>query len=158
MSRLLALDLSSNVGHAILVRGRPPTFGTLQLFHPDRARRLGAFLVWLEEMYAVHGFDGIAWERPLLLRTDKVDKLEILYGLVGIAYAFAGKHDLPWREVTVQEAKHALTGKSNADKSEMLFAAVRVMGWKATNDHEADAGAVGLVAYDRLWPKAKVAA
>ena len=155
MSKLLALDLSLNVGHAILVRGAAPLFGTLHLEEagPDRAARLGMFLTWLDDVHAVHRFDAVAWERPIITPKDKVDKLEILYGLVGIAYAWAGQHRLPWREITIQEVKHALTGSSKADKEQMLYHARRTMNWRVTTDHEADAGAVGLVAYSRLWPK-----
>lgn len=150
--KLLALDLSSNVGHAILERGRVPLFGTLRLVG-DRATMLGRFGVWLDEFHMVHGFDSVAWERPLITPRDTVDKLEILYGLVGIAYAFAGARKLPHLEVTVQQVKFALTGKSNADKAEMVAAAMQVMNWKVANDHEADAGGVGIHAMGILNPR-----
>ena len=113
---------------------------------------LGTFATWLDEMHMVHRFGGVAWERPILTPKDKVDKLEILYGLVGIAYAFAGRHKLPYCEATVQEVKFALTGRSNADKSEMIAAAMKI-GWKPATDHEADAGAVGICAMAVLNPK-----
>lgn len=164
MSKLLALDLSTQVGHAIMVRGRVPLFGTLNLEEagPDRAKRLGMFLTWVEDVHAVHRFDGICWERPLLVPTDKVDKLETLYGLVGIAYGLAGKFNLPWREVSVDDAKAELCGsltkmvgekRKKMDKDDMLYHARRTMNWPVTTHHEADAGAVGLVAYSRLFPK-----
>ncbi len=157
MPKLLALDLASSVGHAVMERGRVPLFGTLRL-RGDRAQQLGEFLTWAEDMQAVHGFDGIAWERPLLKPTDKVDTLELLYGLVGIAYAIAGKHELPWREVDVKQVKITLTGKANADKVEMVAAAMKDFNWKVATDHEADAGAVGIWAFEQIWPKARVAA
>lgn len=154
MPKLLALDLSSNVGHAIMERGRPPMFGTLRL-RGDRAQQLGEFLGWADDMQTVHGFDAIAWERPLLKPTDKVDVLELLYGLVGVAYAIAGRHRLPWREVDVKQVKITLTGKANAKKEEMIAAAMNDLNWKVATDHEADAGAVGIYAYEQLWPKAR---
>lgn len=155
--KLHALDLSSNVGSAVMERGRVPLFQTRRLLG-DRAMMLGGFAMWLDEMHMVHGFDGVAWERPILTPKDKVDKLEILYGLVGIAYAFAGKHKLPWCEVTIQEVKQALTGRANADKDDMVAAAVSTFGWKVATDHEADAGGVGIHAMGILNPKRAVAA
>ena len=167
MSKLLAMDLSSSVGHAVFERGRVPLFGTLPLKGNDLAMRLGAFLVWLEDMRTVHRFDGIAWERPLLTPKDTVDKLELLYGLVGVAYAFAGKHKLPWEEVTVEDAKFALCGavtkldaggrRRKIDKDDMVAAAMKDLNWKVATHHEADAGGVGLCAYERLWPKREAA-
>lgn len=156
MPKLLALDLSSNVGHAVMERGRPPMFGTLRL-RGDRARQLGLFLEWLEEMRGVHRYDGIAWERPLLAPTDKVDTLELLYGLVGVAYAVAGKYELPWRECDVKQVKITLTGRANAKKEEMVAAAMTDWNWKVATDHEADAGAVGVWAFEQLWPKQRAA-
>lgn len=149
--KIHALDLSTSVGSAIMERGRPPLLQTLRLVG-DRAHMLGTFATWLDEMHMVHQFSGVAWERPILTPKDKVDKLEILYGLVGIAYAFAGRHKLPHCEVTIQEVKFALTGRSNADKVDMVAAAMK-MGWKPATDHEADAGAVGIHAMGILNPK-----
>ncbi len=107
---------------------------------------------FLDDMYFVEKFNGMAWERPILKPTDVVNTLELLYGLVGIAYGFAGMHNLPHCEVTVQQAKGTLTGDHQADKTAMFRAADLVMKWKVHNHHEADAGAVGLVGYETLWP------
>lgn len=150
--RLKALDLSTNVGHARLLKGTRPRFGTYLLTGPDLAWKLGGFQVWLEEQYTVDPFDALAWERPLIAPTDTVDLLELLYGLCGVCYAFVGKRRMPWREVTVVEAKLALTGKAKATKDEMLYAARRVVNWQVSDHHQADAGAVGVVAYEQLWP------
>lgn len=156
--KLHALDLSSSVGSAIMERGRPPLFQTLRL-DGDRAHMAGKLATWLDEMHMVHRFDAVAWERPLFVpKKDTVDKLEILIGLVGVAYAFAGKHKLPYCEVTIQEAKFALTGRGNADKADMVAAAMQTFNWKVANDHEADAGGVGIHAMGVLNPKRAVAA
>lgn len=153
MRKLLALDLSTAVGAAWLTtEGGPPRFATLYLQGPDLAWKIGQFQVWLEEQYMVDRFDGLAWEGQLLMPTDTVDLLNLLYGLAGICYGFAGKHKLPWQHVNVPDAKMALTGKGRASKPEMLHAARRVLNWRVDTDHEADAGAVGVVAIERLWP------
>lgn len=156
MPKLLALDLSSNVGHAVLERGRPPVFGTLRLVGKDLAGQMSGFLAFLEDAQALHQFDSMAWERPILTPRDTVAKLELLYGLVGIALAWAGRMDLPWRECPVQQAKITLTGRAHAKKDDMIAAALRA-GWKVADDHQADACAVGVWAFDQIWPKARAA-
>lgn len=157
MSLLGFLDLSTNVGHALVTRGQRPRFGTLVLEGPDLSWKLGQFRLWLDDWYAVHRFDALGWERPLLMPTDTVDLLELLYGLVGVTRSLAGVHRLPNIEVSVTDAKMALTGNGRATKEDMLHAARRGMGWRVDTHHEADAGAGGVVAYERLWPKARAA-
>lgn len=153
MRKLLALDLSTAVGAAWLTtEGGPPRFVTEYLRGPDLAWKIGQFQVWLEEQYMIDRFDAIAWEGPLLMPTDTIDLVKLLTGLVGICYGFAGKNKLPWREVSVTDAKIALTGRGKASKADMLHAARRVAHWPVNTDHEADAGAVGVVAIERLWP------
>lgn len=151
--KLHALDISSSVGSAVMERGRVPLFQTLRL-HGDQVEMGGRLLVWLEEMHMVHRFDAIAWEQPLFVpKRDTVAKLEMLIGLAGVVTGFAGKHKLPWCKVTVQEAKQALTGRANADKDDMVAAAVSTFGWKVATDHEADAGGVGIHAMGILNPR-----
>lgn len=150
--KIHALDISTSVGSAIMERGSPPMLQTLRL-DGDRARMAGRLATWLDEMHMVHRFDAVAWERPLFVpKRDTIDKLEILIGLVGVAYAFAGKHSLPWCEATVQEVKAALTGSSKADKLQMIAAAMK-LGWKPADDHQADAAGVGVVAMGILNPR-----
>jgi hypothetical protein len=150
---LLALDLSSNVGWAMFRSGRPPRFGTLEYGGQGKARIIGKFGDWLSDMHSVEPWQGLAWERPLLTPKDTVDKLEILYGLVGVAYAFAGsrRHPMPHLEVDVPTVKKRLTGKARAEKPEVIEACWK-LGWKVGTDHEADACGVGLCAYRRMWP------
>lgn len=162
MAKLLALDLSTHVGAAWFgERGVRPDFDSVKLEGSDLCFKLGQFQVWLEDQFAVDRFEALAWERPLITPTDTVDLLELLYGLVGTCRAFVGKqwlvhhNHIPWREVDVPTAKLALTGKAKATKDEMLYAARRTLNWPAQNHHEADAGAVGVVAYEMLWPKPK---
>lgn len=153
MAKLLALDLSTHTGWARFNGRAPPRFGTIVLEGPDMPWKHGQFLVWLEDAYFREPFEALAWERPLKLPTDDVPLLVWLIGLVGIASAFAGKHKLRWCDVDVKEAKKALTNKQNATKEEMLWHAERGLGWQVRDHHQADAGAVGGVAYGRLFPK-----
>ena len=159
--RLLGLDLSTSVGHALLERGKPPVFGTLRLpYAPEGepARRFAALQAWLEDYFTFPGFDAIAWERPILPRksgdlASTQDTLELLWGLAAIPWTFAGRHNLPHKHVNVKDVKITLTGRQDASKDEMVAAAMKVMHWKVANDHEADAGAVGVYAMNILNPR-----
>ncbi len=169
MSRLLSLDIATNVGHArFRGRGIVPTFGTLKLEGPDLTWKCGQLLEFLYDEYDREPFDGLCWERPILTPSDTVNLLELLFGLVGVVFAFIGDMrrreivNLAWCEVSVDDAKRALCGKlhkdvggkrKKVDKADMLHAARTTMNWRVVTDHEADAGAVGLVGYTRLWPK-----
>lgn len=162
-SRLLSLDLSNSVGWALLERGVRPRFGTLKLPpETDHGRRFIMLRDWLSEARSVMGFDAIAYEQPILPRKSgdlatTMNTLEFLWGLAAMVKAFASERGMRCEAVGVQEAKIALTNRQHATKEEMVVAAMRVMNWAVSNDHEADAGAVGLVAYERLWPKARAA-
>lgn len=163
MPKLLATDLSGNVGWSLLERGTHPRFGTLRL--PPGTAHGHRFVMlddWLSEARSVMGFDAVAYERPILPRKSgdlatTMETLEFLWGLAATVKTFASRRGIPCEGVGVQEAKIALTNRQHATKEEMVVAAMKVMNWKVANDHEADAGAVGLVAYERLWPKASAA-
>ena len=163
MSRLLALDLGTRIGWALLQRGTPPRFGTLDLPTAPEGEhqvRFALLHAWLVRLRNEPGFDALAFEQPILPRragelATTLDTLSLLWGLAAVAQLFAGQHDLPCQAVAVREAKKVLTDKALATKDEMVVAALKVMNWKVANDHEADAGAVGLVAYERIWPRAR---
>ncbi len=154
MGRLLALDLSSNIGWATFSPGGPPRFGTLAYEGQGKPRICGQFGDWLRDFYSVEPWDAMAWEEPFLKPGDKVDKIKILIGLVGIAFAFVGSrsHPMPYLEVQPKELKKRMTGRQDADKADVIKACWS-LGWKVGTDHEADACGVGLVAYRRIWPK-----
>lgn len=165
MPKLLALDLSTNVGWALLESG-PPTFGTLRL-HPaapgDHGRRFAQLHDWLDRTHTRLRLDALAYEKPILPRKSgdlatTMDTLTLLWGLTAVVQLFAGQRDLPCVGVPVQAVKKAITGKGTATKEEMVTAAVgKAWSWKVANDHEADAGGVGVVAYEQIWPKARAA-
>ena len=161
MARLLALDLGTRTGWALLQRGTPPSFGTLDLptanegEHQVRFAMLHAWLVRLRER---QGYEALAFEQRILPRragelATTMHTLTLLWGLAAVTQLFAGQQGLACEAVAVRDAKKALTDKALATKDEMVVAALQVMNWKVANDHEADAGAVGLVAYERIWPR-----
>ena len=161
MALMLALDLSTHVGHALLERGESPIFGTLDLppaAEGDHQARFAHLHRFLEKTRKETYFAALAFEQPILPRragelATTMHTLTLLWGLAAIVQLFAGQHGLPCLAVAVRDAKKVLTDKANATKDEMVVAAMQVMNWKVANDHEADAGAVGMVAYDRLWPR-----
>lgn len=158
MSTLLALDLSGGIGWALFAPGGPPRFGSLQLRGEGHAAIAGKFHDFLHDMYAVDPWQAMAWEEPWLKAGDKVDKMKILIGLPIIACGFANseRHKMPFTSVTPKEMKKRMTGRQDAEKVDVVNACWS-LGWKVKNDDEADACGVGLVAYRRLWPKARAA-
>jgi len=163
--RLLALDLSTNVGWAVMERGRTPEFGTERLPGPDagigviarQGRRYACLLDWLSTMRSRHGFEALAWERPILPHypgqlATTLETMALLWGLAAMAQLFAWRGGLRGIACPVDQAKIALTGSRFAKKADMVRAAWTVMDWPVANDHEADAGAVGLWAYEQLYP------
>lgn len=154
MSSLLALDLSGACGWSVFQPERPPRFGTLDWKGEGHARICAKFSDWLNDFYSVERFDACAWEAPFLAPHDKVDKIKILIGLVGVCLAFVGSrhHPMPYLEVPPKEVKKRMTGRSDADKRDVI-AACWSLGWKVGTDHEADSCGVGLCAYRQIFPR-----
>ena len=166
--RLLALDLGKRTGVCRMRRHQTPMFSTINLEkYPTLHERLGRFGDWLVGTQRTTPIDGIAWEGPLLMPWDKIDQLLLTYGLVAITRNFAWREGLPWCEVAVPDVKHAMLGASRAPKDTTkthgqrrteaklaMIAAAYKLGWhEVIDDHQADAGGVGLCAYSTLWPK-----
>jgi hypothetical protein len=158
MTKLLALDLSGDIGWAMFQAPGPPRFGTLSWRGQGILRIAGQFGDWLDDLYSIDPWDAMAWEAPWLQPGDKVDKMKILIGLPAICYRFAGsaRHPMPHAEVMPKELKKRMTGRQDAKKTDVIEACWD-LGWKVKNDHEADACGVGLVAYRRIFPKREAA-
>lgn len=165
MSKLLALDLSSNVGWALLERGQHPRFGTERLppaIGEDQGVRFDSLYEFLHAMRQEHDFAALAYERPILPRkagdlATTMDTLTLLWGLCTVVRLFAHQEGIPCRSCPVEQAKITLTGSKFAKKDDMVAAAMTTMNWKVADDHQADAGAVGVWAYEQLWPRVKAA-
>lgn len=165
MPKLLALDLAVGAtGWALFDGQGPPRFGTVRLNkHRDFTYAMATFQQWLEDQFIRTPWDALAWEEAILMPTDTPDKIKGAYGLVGVAAAFAGKHQMRWDTVTVQEVKEAVCGelwKDNGidgrrkmmDKADMVRCAREIWDWPVQTHHEADALGVGLIAYEAIWP------
>lgn len=162
MPSVLGLDLASHTGWC-LVSGMDcvPIFGWWDA--PDEKsgvyqKRYASLIFELEDLHAVHKFDGIAFECPLLVRGDKQNTVRLLTGFAVIVEMFAGLMSerlgrrFPCMEVSVQMVKLALTDNPYASKADMKHAAIR-RGWRVADADQADAGAVAFTAFANFWPE-----
>jgi len=157
--RLLALDTSTHVGYAYFsAPDVKPVCGTWRApksWSPeDYGKRFKAFHDWLCDMVTTFDPEVLAFEGPFLPRgsssfSSTEHTLRTLIGLASIAELIANLRSLRCFEVNVSTAKLALTGNGRAEKKDMIVAATR-RGWPVSNDHESDACAVAMVAYQAL--------
>lgn len=166
MTKLWALDLSTRAGHALFKRADDPApkFGTFKLPKAgpdDIAGRTLPLRFFLREMIALYRPDVLAFESPLILMGSKNDlammttaqTMRLQISLAGEVETTAKECAVPRvLEVATSSAKVALAGTARLGKDKkkaMLFAAIE-RGWAVADDHQADAGAVALVAYSSL--------
>lgn len=126
--RIAAFDLGSTMACA-----RDELGETHQTFDGDRARRLSFTWAWLVRM--VQGADLVVYERPFARGQAATRSLWGLAGAIEMAAYDAG---IPCLDIDPSTIKKWATGSGKADKEAMLRAA-RGMGYKGTNEHEADA-------------------
>lgn len=175
MPSLLALDLSTNTGWAWWKNcAQPPECGTEKLpktHDPaDYGRRTYHLDQWLQNFLMNHPIDAIAFEGPFIPRgmfqpRDGESSFETTVHAVRLQMALATIIETVatgWKkrciEVSTISAKVAMVGFGRKPKDEpkfdwkkaMLLAATR-QGYRVSNDHEADAVAVGKVAAAHLW-------
>lgn len=158
MSRVLALDCASNVGWALFNGPQAaPKFGT---WHAPRAYlfdNLGRSFVtletWLLDMLRVHRPDVIAFEAPLTLfvghERNGPEIVRLLIGMATVVELVATRARLRCIEVPVPTVKKRMTGTAWATKRDVVNAVVK-LGHLVEDDHQADAIAVALCAYDHL--------
>lgn len=163
----LFLDLSTRVGWAAFKDAADPApkFGTERLpkaYDPDDiAARTLPLRKWLRLMIDSIGPDVLGFESPLILMAGK-DELAMMTTAqtLRLQVSLAAEVETTAKECGVQHileiatssAKVALAGTARLGKEKkraMLVAAVN-RGWNVADDHQADAGAVALVAYRSL--------
>lgn len=160
MPKVLALDCSSSVGWCFFASADAvPKCGTWKMpksWSPQAyGKRFVALHHWLADMLTRYEPDVLCWESPILpragmgdLKTSE-DILRTLVGLATICELVAELREIRTMEVHVATAKKRLTGNARAQKQDMIVAATR-LGFPVSDDHQSDAAAVGLVAYDFL--------
>lgn len=150
--KVLALDISTNIGFAVGSSAAKPVFGTHRLPKPldpdDFGSRFAAFDLWLGEAIAFHEPTVIVFESPIPPRGNNLvtmwSTIRILIGLVSIAEMAASHGGVDCEEVAVPTWKKSFTGSGRADKRDVM-ARCRQLGFMVRTDHEADA--IGILSH-----------
>jgi Holliday junction resolvasome RuvABC endonuclease subunit len=159
--RCLALDISSRVGWVAF--HRPGALAGIGTWHVPDSPRLGERFLWFERWLIgkcrEHRPDVLAFEEPIRglpwrkAGTDRYTTMpvqKLLQGLAAIAELVAAEIDCErCIEVPTSTAKKKLAGHGRADKTMMIAAAIK-MGIDVADEHQADALAVALCAYDHV--------
>ena len=160
MPSLLALDASLYVGYAYFSspNAQPKCRTWVAPAGLWKSEDYGPYFLafgdWLLEMLDVLQPEHLAFESPVVANfgpgrgTDE-NNLRRLIGIVSIAELIAASNGLPCHEVHNQTAKAFMGVSRRKDKNDMIVA-VTAKGFKVADQHQADACAVGLVAYDSL--------
>lgn len=172
MTKVLGFDLSTRCGWALFASASSaPRFGTYRLPKPynpeDYGARCWPLMEFVEGMIEGHAPELIAFESPFIPMgptkgddglpgkpsfTTTQHALRLQISLATVIEMAAKKHRVECIEVATSSAKVALAGTARLGKEKkraMVIAASR-RGWNIADDHQADAGAVCLVAYDHL--------
>lgn len=151
--RLLALDLGTSCGFAILKDGKFGS-GTKKLRVDKRAfgSRFLDFRNWLLQIIALHDIREIYFER--VYGHSGTEAAHVYGGLMYTLATVCLELNLKCVGFTVQMIKKFMTGKGNATKEEMISAA-KSRGFRPKTDDEADAIAIMLLALNILTSKNK---
>jgi Holliday junction resolvasome RuvABC endonuclease subunit len=156
--RVLALDISTNVGWAIfnsrLSKPRLDTWRAPMAMVGHYGRRLSMFEEWLRGKVSLLQPELVAFESPIFVKwssdlATNEHTIRLLGAMAGIAELVCWRASVRCIEVHSQTAKKCLAGNSRAKKDQMIAAAVKA-GFDVANDHEADACAVALAAYNHV--------
>jgi len=148
---LLCLDLGSKTGWALHDDGATVS-GTLE-FRPGRfeggGMRYLRFRHWLGEVAAKTskaalvaggaGLDAVYFEE--VRAHAGTDAAHVFGGFLATLTAWCEQRGVAYQGVPVGTIKRHITGKGNADKAAMI-AAVRALGFRPSDDNEADALAI----------------
>jgi Holliday junction resolvasome RuvABC endonuclease subunit len=157
--RCLALDISVHVGW--IAFDRPDKVAAHDTWTLPSYQRLGARLLtferWLIARCREHKPDILAFEEPIRGTPTRAAGIaghttmatqKLLQGLATVAELVAAKVGTErCIEVATSSAKKKLAGHGRAEKRAMIAAAL-AMGVHVSSEHEADALAVALCAYE----------
>ena len=160
MARVLALDCSTNVGWAVFERPAGPVrFGTWRgpkrFLQSEYGRSFVALEAWLVDQLTRYVPDVVAFEAPIMPfagfieQRSSLDTVRLLVGLATVVELVTVRAGARCIEVPVPTAKKRVCGTGRATKRDMINAVVK-LGHLVEDDHQADAIAVGLAAYDHI--------
>lgn len=139
---ILALDLGTKLGWALLPRGGQITHGT-ESFAPRKSwspgQRWQRFRTFLHEVVAHNNVHVIAYED--VKRHVGTDAAHAYGAFLALTELVADSHRVRLAPVGVGTIKKHWTGKGNADKAAML-AQSRTRGFRPESDNDADALAI----------------
>ncbi len=139
---ILALDLGTKLGWAMLPRGGQITHGT-ESFAPRKSwspgQRWQRFRTFLHEVVSRHNIHVIAYED--VKRHAGTDAAHAYGAFQALTELVADSHRVRLVPVGVGTIKKHWTGKGNADKDAML-AQARTRGFRPETDNDADALAI----------------
>lgn len=140
IATILALDLGTTTGWALVDRDRPIASGSVS-FKPGRfeggGMRYLRFRRWLTEIKGcTDGIDAVYVEE--VRRHAGVDAAHAYGGFLATLTSWCEHHEIPYQGVPVGTIKQHATGKGNAGK-DAVIAAMRAKGHAPSDDNEADA-------------------
>lgn len=154
---ILALDLGTQMGWALRDRDNQIISGTIS-FKPGRfeggGMRFLRFTHWMNEIWALSGSIGAIYFEEVR-RHAGTDAAHCYGGFLGVLTSWAENRQAPYAGVPVGEIKRYATGKGNASKDAMVDA-MRGLGFSVSDDNEADALALLMLAIEREEKRALV--
>lgn len=105
------------------------------VFGGIRPHRLGELMKFLQTNFDWDNLDAVVYETPF---ARGYHATRSLWGIAGVIEACASAAGLPVTDVAVATIKKFAVGDGHASKRQMIEAAQR-MGYKGSNEHEADA-------------------
>jgi crossover junction endodeoxyribonuclease RuvC len=145
VTSILAVDIGSSFGWAWVVGGEVADFGSYTVKGKSRGERLVDFNAHVADIVPV-SVDGVIYERPFCRGLHATRLLWGMAAIVEMQAHIAGKPCVDQVSTTI---KKWFTGNGRADKTDMIWYAnhsIAAIGRVASNDHEADAIALGLYA------------
>ena len=130
--KIIAFDIGANFAWAV---NHPKVAWHSIELKGIRAHRQQQLLNYLESLSWVKKLDAAIYETPIAVGQSAKRSL---WGIAGIIEATISNHGLPVMDVPANTIKLFTTGRGNAAKVDMIAAAQR-MGYKGSNEHEADA-------------------
>ncbi len=153
-TKIMSLDPATRFGWAVgCIGDETPLFNTKKfpdIKDEDRGPYFGEMRKWLVWMIDHHKPDFVVFERPIMPNPKfgmaQLATLRLLYGNTCMIEEVCHDKGVPCFEEHLGTIKKSFTGKGTAKKAEMIEYARRVYGWRVTDDNQADACALWVLA------------
>ncbi|WP_056033450.1 hypothetical protein [Loktanella sp. 3ANDIMAR09] len=171
-TKILALDLATTTGWAICTPGVSMRSGSVRFAGPkeDQAMAFARYSEWLDDIFRENEITAVVYEQPMDPRhmknpktgraTTNFDTIRLLLGLCAVTEARSRICGIPRIfEAPVQSVrKHLLKGRPPKGEAKIAVARMlSILGYRPTDDNEADAIAIALFASAILEPGKDIA-